>query len=126
MIKCPFCHISHSQRLKVYSRGLKETRALGRMAGWLNFISTSLTLLDMTFLMLLLNLGMKVDSLVHLMQFSSPLSLNVTNLLPLQTSDLSPFCNLVYKVFSKLAAIRIKPILDRAISRNQFGFLHNR
>ena len=35
-------------------------------------------------------------------------------------------CNLVYKVISKLAANRLKPILGRAITWNQFGFLHNR
>ena len=35
-------------------------------------------------------------------------------------------CNLAYKIISKLDAIRLKPILDIAISWNQFGFLHNR
>ena len=47
---------------------------------------------------------------------------------PLSFANLSPIslCNLVYKVISKLAANRHKPILDRAISWNQFGFLHNR
>ena len=34
--------------------------------------------------------------------------------------------NLIYKVISKLASIRIKPILDKAITWNKFGFLHNR
>ena len=47
---------------------------------------------------------------------------------PISFPNYMPFslCNLVYKVFSKLATIRLKPILDRAISRNQFGFLHQR
>ena len=35
-------------------------------------------------------------------------------------------CNLVYKTISKIVAIRLKPFLDKAISANQFGFLHNR
>ena len=35
-------------------------------------------------------------------------------------------CNLVYKVISKLTANILKHILDRAISWNRFGFLHNK
>ena len=35
-------------------------------------------------------------------------------------------CNLIYKTISKLAAIRLKVILDKAISRHQFGFLRDR
>ena len=47
---------------------------------------------------------------------------------PSSFSDFRPIslCNLVYKVISKLVAARLKPILDKAISWNQFGFLHNR
>ena len=47
---------------------------------------------------------------------------------PLTFVDYRPIslCNLVYKTISKLAAIRLKPLLDKSISRNQFGFLHNR
>ena len=35
-------------------------------------------------------------------------------------------CNLIYKTFSKLAAIRLKVVLDKVISKHQFGFLHDR
>ena len=35
-------------------------------------------------------------------------------------------CNLIYKTFSKLAAIRLKVVLDKAISKHQFRFLHDR
>ena len=35
-------------------------------------------------------------------------------------------CNLIYKTISKLVSIRLKVILDKAISRHQFGFLHDR
>ena len=47
---------------------------------------------------------------------------------PSSFSDFRPISlyNLVYKVISKLATIILKPILDRAIYWNQFGFLHNR
>ena len=32
-------------------------------------------------------------------------------------------CNLVYKVISKIVVLRMKPLLNRAISAQQFGFL---
>ena len=35
-------------------------------------------------------------------------------------------CNLVYKVISKIAALRLKPLLNRTISAQQFGFLKDR
>ena len=35
-------------------------------------------------------------------------------------------CNLVYKLISKVAALRLKPFLDKSISPQQFGFLKNR
>ena len=35
-------------------------------------------------------------------------------------------CNLIYKTISKMVAIRLKLVLDKAMSRHQFGFLHNR
>ena len=35
-------------------------------------------------------------------------------------------CNLVYKLISKVAAMRLKPYLDKFISPQQFGFLKNR
>ena len=35
-------------------------------------------------------------------------------------------CNVIYKTISKLATIRLKVVLDKAISKHQFGFLHNR
>ena len=47
---------------------------------------------------------------------------------PLYFSDFRPIslCNLVYKTISNLEANRLKPLLDRSISKNQFGFLHNK
>ena len=44
-------------------------------------------------------------------------------------ADFSPIfslCNLIYKLIAKVAASRLKPILDRFISAQQFGFLTNR
>jgi hypothetical protein len=35
-------------------------------------------------------------------------------------------CNLCYKIFSKIIARRIRPILSRALSEEQFGFLKGR
>ena len=35
-------------------------------------------------------------------------------------------CNLIYKIISKIGVIRLKPILNRAISSQQFGFLKDR
>ena len=35
-------------------------------------------------------------------------------------------CNLIYNTISKSDAIRLKVVLDKAISKHQFGFLHNR
>ena len=35
-------------------------------------------------------------------------------------------CNLVYKVISKIVALRLKPLPNRAISSQQFGFLKDR
>ena len=34
-------------------------------------------------------------------------------------------CNLIYKTISKLVAIRLKVVLDKDISKHQFGFLHD-
>ena len=47
---------------------------------------------------------------------------------PLTFVDFRPIslCNLVYKVISKLAAIKLKPILNRSLSAHQFGFLKDR
>ena len=47
---------------------------------------------------------------------------------PLYFFDFRPIslCNLIYKTISKLATNRLNPLLDRSISKNQFGFLHNR
>lgn len=35
-------------------------------------------------------------------------------------------CNSIYKIIAKVIAIRIKPILSRHISKEQFGFLNGR
>ena len=35
-------------------------------------------------------------------------------------------CNYVYKLIAKIVATRLKPILSRGLSLEQFGFLHNR
>ena len=47
---------------------------------------------------------------------------------PLTFADFQPIslCNLVYKVISKLVAIRLKPILNCSLSAHQFGFLKDR
>ena len=34
-------------------------------------------------------------------------------------------CNLVYKLISKIAILRLKPFLDKSISPEQFGFLRH-
>ena len=35
-------------------------------------------------------------------------------------------CNMIYKVVAKIIAQRIKPILSKVITEEQFGFLQNR
>ena len=47
---------------------------------------------------------------------------------PLTFADFRPIslCNLVYKLISKIVALRLKPYLDKFISPQQFGFLKNR
>ena len=47
---------------------------------------------------------------------------------PLTFTEFRPIslCNLVYKLISKIAALRLKPYLDKFISPQQFGFLKNR
>ena len=47
---------------------------------------------------------------------------------PVSFMDFRPIslCNLVYKLISKIIAVRLKPFLDTHISREQFGFLKNR
>ena len=35
-------------------------------------------------------------------------------------------CNMIYKVIAKIIAQRIKPILSKVITEEQFGFLQNR
>ena len=47
---------------------------------------------------------------------------------PLNFADFWPIslCNLVYKIISKIATNRLKPILNRSLSANQFGFLKDR
>ena len=47
---------------------------------------------------------------------------------PTTLGDYRPIslCNMIYKTISKLVAIRLKVVLDKAISRHQFGFLHDR
>ena len=46
---------------------------------------------------------------------------------PVNFADFRPIslCNLCYKLISKIAAMRLKPFLDKAISPQQFGFLKN-
>ena len=47
---------------------------------------------------------------------------------PLTFADFRPISlyNLVYKLIFKIAALRLKPFLDKFISPQQFGFLKNR
>ena len=47
---------------------------------------------------------------------------------PRTFADYSPIslCNLLYKLISKVIAVKIKPFLDSGISQEQFGFLKNR
>ena len=47
---------------------------------------------------------------------------------PLSFTDfrLISMCNLVYKIISKIIALRLKPHLNTHISQEQFGFLKNR
>ena len=47
---------------------------------------------------------------------------------PVTFMDFHPIslCNLVYKLISKVIAVRLKPFLDKRISSEQFGFLKNR
>ena len=35
-------------------------------------------------------------------------------------------CNMLYKLISKVIAVRLKPFLDSHISKEQYGFLKNR
>ena len=46
---------------------------------------------------------------------------------PVSFVDFLPIslCNLCYKLISKIAALRLKPFLDTAISPQQFSFLKN-
>jgi hypothetical protein len=47
---------------------------------------------------------------------------------PQNFGDFRPIslCNLVYKIISKVLAIRIKPVLSKTLSAEQFGFLEGR
>ena len=47
---------------------------------------------------------------------------------PLTFEDFRPIslCNIVYKLISKIVALRLKPFLDNFISPQQFGFLKTR
>ena len=47
---------------------------------------------------------------------------------PVSFADFWPIslCNLVYKVISKIVALRLKPILNRSLSVQHFGFLKDR
>ena len=47
---------------------------------------------------------------------------------PSSFADFRPIslCNLVYKVISKIAANRLKPLLNKTISSQQFGFLKDK
>ena len=47
--------------------------------------------------------------------------------LPISFADFCPIslCNLCYNLISKVAAMRLKPFLDDAISPQQFGFFKN-
>jgi hypothetical protein len=47
---------------------------------------------------------------------------------PVNFGDFRPIslCNLVYKVISKVIVVRIKPILSKALSAEQLGFLEGR
>ena len=47
---------------------------------------------------------------------------------PVTFVDFRPIslCNLVYKLISKIIAVRLKPFLDSHISIKQYGFLKNR
>ena len=35
-------------------------------------------------------------------------------------------CNMIYKVIAKMISQRVKPVMSKIISEEQFGFLHNR
>ena len=95
------------------------------MAGLLNFIYTSWTLL-----------GDELLSAVDCTRVSGciPPSLNSTFLAlipkkvnPFTFADFRPIslCNLLYKLISKVIATRLKPFLDSHISIEQYGFLKN-
>ena len=47
---------------------------------------------------------------------------------PQTFADFRPIslCNLLYKLISKVIAVRVKPFLDSGISQEQYGFLKNR
>ena len=47
---------------------------------------------------------------------------------PINFADYRPIslCNLLYKMISKVVAVRLKPFLDTHISKEQYGFLKNR
>ena len=81
-------------------------------------------------------LGEELLSVVDFTRVSGciPPSLNFTFLTlipkrdkPTSFPDFRPIslCNLLYKLISKVIAVRLKPFLDSHISIEQFGFLKN-
>ena len=81
-------------------------------------------------------LGMDLLSAVDLTRVSEniPCSLNSTFIAlipkkdkPQTYADFRPIslCNLLYKLISKVIAVRLKPFLDSGISQEQYGFLKN-
>ena len=69
----------------------------------------------------------KISGYIHPSLNSTFLSLIPKKEKPATFTDFRPIylCNLLYKLISKVIAVRLKPFLDSHISMEQFGFLKN-